>query len=216
MGSVLPDMAVHGPCHLGQLWGSLGIDPPARANTVSDDIHGAAADVSAAEHSLGTAVSGSVSDQAIVGLRGTMVAVPHRSPWADEDDEELCDENHVVSFAPPSPSEGGIEVENGNVLKTGSSGTLADVPFAEQALTAAPSFNLKQRRAIGAILAQDSGGQLHADLRKLTLGRLELGDYLHMLDGHIQILQNAFQQAELQVEADVVRQYVDLRSVLAL
>jgi hypothetical protein len=115
-----------------------------------------------------------------------------------------------------SASRAGTMAVDQKVLITGSPGTLADVPFAEQAHTAAPAFNLRQRRAIGAILAQDSGGQLHADLRKFTLGRVALGDYLHLLDGHIQILQNAFQQADLQVEADVVRQYVDLRSVLAL
>ena len=75
-------------------------------------------------------------------------------------------------------------------------GTYPPAPFAnikqdavaEQALTTiAPSFNLRQRRVIGDLFEQDSGGQMYSDLRQFTLGELSLDNYLARLDGQIQI-----------------------------
>lgn len=86
---------------------------------------------------------------------------------------------------------------------------------AAHAPTAAPRFNERQRRAIGAMLARGSGGQMHADLVQLTLGELPLSDYLLRFDGNIQILQRTFQHGDSQVGSDVVRQCEALRRTLA-
>ena len=70
------------------------------------------------------------------------------------------------------------------------------------------------------MLEQDTGGQIHVDLRQFTLGDLSLDRYLSRLDVAIQTLhrivfQSGVSYAGSELVRELVRQMEELRRVLA-